>query len=475
MKRWIAAIALCLHLTSTVATPAGPGKRPNNFFDQTQRQMVAPIPGANVGTLPVRTFDTSSLGIDPKVKQFSGYIDDKGNNKHYFYWFFESRRNPATDPVVLWLNGGPGCSGLMGVFMQGPSNIKNGKLLHNPNSLTNEANVIFLDQPVNTGFSHSPNRVQSTEQSAKDGYTFLKLWFEKFPQYADHDFHIAGESYAGQFVPAFAREIVADRQRKIKLKSILVGSGLTDAKTYYPYYYKLSCGKANAAQAFVDANTCRAMEQALPQCVKLIETCYASKSNQACNAARNFCDPKIRSPFHRSGRSMYDYRKVCGTPGAICDLNALGYASYINQPNFLKTLGVQDTGRKYDYCNDDVVGEFRAGADGFRPHHLNIAEVLKANVPVFVYGGDADFICPVSGNQDTVENLQWSGKGQYNQAKFQPYMSKKSGQKVGETKSSKGLKFTRIHDAGHEVGWYQMDTLAQMYSEWFADVKSGKA
>ncbi|KAF3926612.1 hypothetical protein AA313_de0207666 [Arthrobotrys entomopaga] len=460
MKRWITAVAICLHLTTAIATPAGLGNRPNNFFDQTQKQMVAQIPGANVGNLPVRTYDTSSLGIDPKVKQFSG--------------FFESRRNPATDPVVLWLNGGPGCSGLMGIFMQGPSNIKNGRLVHNPNSLTNEANVIFLDQPVNAGFSYSQNRVRSTDQAAKDGYTFLKLWFQKFPQYANHDFHIAGESYAGQFIPAFAREIVADQQRRIKLKSIMVGSGLIDAKTYYPYYHKIACGKMQSTQALLDANTCRAMEAAVPQCVKLIDACYAKKNDQNCQAAAKFCEPKIKHPFSSSGRSFYDYRKVCGTPGAICRLEDLNYEGYINQPNFLRTIGVQDTGRKYQYCNNDVVKDFGAAADAFKPYHLNIAEVLRANIPVLVYGGDADFICPRNGNQDTVENLQWAGKGQYNQAKFQPYISKRNGQKVGETKSARGLKFTRIYNAGHEVGWYQMDTLAQMYSEWFASVKSGK-
>lgn len=50
-------------------------------------------------------------------KKISGYLD-VGSDKHFFFWFFESRHKPKKDPVVLWLNGGPGCSSLTGLFME---------------------------------------------------------------------------------------------------------------------------------------------------------------------------------------------------------------------------------------------------------------------------------------------------------------------------------------------------------------------
>jgi carboxypeptidase C (cathepsin A) len=49
------------------------------------------------------------------VKAFSGYID-VADDKHFFFWFFESRSNPLEDPITLWFNGGPGGDGLSGLF-----------------------------------------------------------------------------------------------------------------------------------------------------------------------------------------------------------------------------------------------------------------------------------------------------------------------------------------------------------------------
>ncbi|KAF4735743.1 hypothetical protein FOZ62_004912, partial [Perkinsus olseni] len=57
---------------------------------------------------------------DPDVKQMHGYYNGRNGRKmsnfRLFFWFFESRSNPAEDPIILWLNGGPGCSGMTAVI-----------------------------------------------------------------------------------------------------------------------------------------------------------------------------------------------------------------------------------------------------------------------------------------------------------------------------------------------------------------------
>ncbi|KUF98610.1 hypothetical protein AM588_10007743 [Phytophthora nicotianae] len=74
---------------------------------------------------------------------------------HYFYWFFESRTNPETDPLVLWLTGGPGSSSMFALLTEnGPCTIQpdlSTKL--NPYAWNTNANVIWLDQPTGVGYS----------------------------------------------------------------------------------------------------------------------------------------------------------------------------------------------------------------------------------------------------------------------------------------------------------------------------------
>ncbi|KAF7556190.1 hypothetical protein G7Z17_g1661 [Cylindrodendrum hubeiense] len=122
-----------------------------------------------------------------------GYFDFDNNSKHLFFWLAESRDNPSTDPVILWMNGGPGASsvafGLFGelgpCLIDGPNATK-----PNPFAWNNHANLIFVDQPVNVGFSYSDDPVKNLEDAMTDMYAFLTSFMENFPKYAHQDFYI---------------------------------------------------------------------------------------------------------------------------------------------------------------------------------------------------------------------------------------------------------------------------------------------
>ncbi|CAG8804097.1 2128_t:CDS:2, partial [Racocetra persica] len=132
---------------------------------------------------------------DASVQQYSGYLDIS-KKKHFFFWFFESRNDPSNDPIVLWLNGGPGCSSLAGLFFElGPCSVNEdgADTTINPYSWNSNASIIFLDQPTNVGYSYG-SKVSTTFAASIDVYAFLQIFFQEYPQYAHLDFHIAGES-----------------------------------------------------------------------------------------------------------------------------------------------------------------------------------------------------------------------------------------------------------------------------------------
>jgi cathepsin A (carboxypeptidase C) len=138
---------------------------------------------------------------DARSKQYTGWLDV--GNKHIFFWYFESRDKPSEDPLLLWLTGGPGGSGMIGMLQElGPCVINeygNGTV-HNEHGWSGNANIIFVDQPAGVGFSyvdkHTPLPATSFT-AAEDMHHFLQLFTtDVFPDLKDREFHITGESYA---------------------------------------------------------------------------------------------------------------------------------------------------------------------------------------------------------------------------------------------------------------------------------------
>ncbi|KAL5569286.1 hypothetical protein UlMin_025861, partial [Ulmus minor] len=179
-------------------------------------------------------------GVD--FKQYSGYVTvNKQAGRALFYWLTESpvSHGPESRPLILWLNGGPGCSsvGYGAAEEIGPFHIRpDGKTLYlNPYSWNKLANLLFLESPAGVGFSYSNTTSDYTvgdQRTAEDAFTFLVNWFERFPQYKHRDFYIAGESYAGHYVPQLS-QIIYQRNKEIQnpeinFKGFMVGNAVSD-------------------------------------------------------------------------------------------------------------------------------------------------------------------------------------------------------------------------------------------------------
>ncbi|KAH7655701.1 Peptidase S10 serine carboxypeptidase protein [Dioscorea alata] len=185
-----------------------------------------------------------SLPRQPKgleFNQYAGYVTvDAYSGRALFYYFVESPQDSLRKPLVLWLNGGPGCSsfGVGAMLELGPFRVNSdGETLYaNEYAWNKVANIIFLESPAGVGFSYSNStsdyKSSGDKRTADDTYMFLINWLERFPQYKGRDFYITGESYAGHYVPELADTIITKKKNinhtNINLKGIAIGNGYFD-------------------------------------------------------------------------------------------------------------------------------------------------------------------------------------------------------------------------------------------------------
>jgi len=154
---------------------------------------------------------------------------------------FPSQHDPDNDPVLLWLNGGPGCSSLIGMsYENGPFRFKveSNDTVENPYSWNRKANLLYVESPGGVGFSIGPTVNVSDATVREDNLQALLTFFAKFPSLRSNEFYISGESYAGIYIPHLAEAIYLYNTRTttsipINLKGIIVGNACTDPSECY--------------------------------------------------------------------------------------------------------------------------------------------------------------------------------------------------------------------------------------------------
>ncbi|EIW53480.1 alpha/beta-hydrolase [Trametes versicolor FP-101664 SS1] len=160
-------------------------------------------------------------------------------NNTLFFWGFERQgangtltapaRANNTEPWILWLQGGPGSSGMLGLSTEnGPIHVlSNGSWVLNPFSWNTLADTIWIDQPVGTGFSTSDAKgyVPDEDQMAEDFLGFLENLVKVFPSLATRPLYLAGESYAGTYIPYIVKHLFARPSNPVTLRKIAIGDG----------------------------------------------------------------------------------------------------------------------------------------------------------------------------------------------------------------------------------------------------------
>ncbi|TBU46827.1 alpha/beta-hydrolase [Dichomitus squalens] len=160
-------------------------------------------------------------------------------NDTLFFWAFEkvgangSLTAPAdvnnTDPWIIWLQGGPGSSGMIALTTEnGPVHVlPNGSWVFNNFSWNNLADTIWIDQPVGTGFSTADTTgyVSDEDQTGQDFVGFLSNLVQVFPSLATRPLYLSGESYAGTYIPYITKHLFQTPNPPVKLRKITIGDG----------------------------------------------------------------------------------------------------------------------------------------------------------------------------------------------------------------------------------------------------------
>ena len=228
MARLSVVLALAL-LTSPVAAARAPRRasaltpplRGGVVGEGARGRETATATTTTVGPAADLVDDLPGYGAPPAA-QYSGFLDASASTPGTMlhYWLALSPADDwASKPIVLWLNGGPGSSSILGFLQENGPLLTNrtGGLMLNPWAWTNDANLLALESPAGVGYSYCakqlkrpPGGCYNTDKStASDALAALVHFFGvKFPTLAKNEFFITGESYAGVYVPTLSRAIL---------------------------------------------------------------------------------------------------------------------------------------------------------------------------------------------------------------------------------------------------------------------------
>ncbi|KAH9329279.1 hypothetical protein KI387_001387, partial [Taxus chinensis] len=366
----------------------------------------------------------NSLPGQPPVpfKQYAGYVTvDQRSDRALFYYFVEAETDPDLKPLVLWLNGGPGCSsfGVGALSENGPFQPNGDKLVRNGYSWNKEANVLYLESPAGVGFSYSsdPSYYVGVNDTltASDNLLFLLGWFEKFPEFKTRELYLTGESYAGHYIPQLADLIVTTnrKQRIFNLKGVAIGNPLLDFYTDFnaraEYYwshglisdptYKMMvtvCNYTRYMEEFYQGSVSNTCEQ-----IHTIVNMEISRYVDRYDVTLDVCISSLlmQSLSLRPQRKKLEIERV--EPDVCVQDEA---TTYLNRPEVQKAFHARLTGsvKNWQACSDVLQYDHR---NLEIPTTDLLGKLVNAGIRVLIYSGDQDSVIPLTGTRTLVTNL----------------------------------------------------------------------
>lgn len=402
-------------------------------------------------------------------------LTDAAHNGNLFFWLVEAQfRVTAKPKTIIWFNGGPGCSSMDGALLEvGPFRIVDNKLRVDPNkgSWHKYANVLFVDQPYGTGYSYSDTDSYLTglAQVGDEMDSFMRQFLKLFPERQHDDFYLAGESYAGQYIPYMARKFKETGQ--VNLKGLLIGNGWVDpASQYYQYVpYALDQGVIEKTESNVQD-----LKELTDMCEKALKVAKDKNGGKlpvhirACEDIMNGIVELTRNERTAPESSpicvnYYDVRKEDSFPK--CGMNwpeILPHVTeWLRQDTTVRALHVNsDKAESWQECNGEVGSRMRQGND---PASVYLLPDLLESMEILFFNGDQDLICNHYGNERMIEQLEWNGNKGWNGKELEDWVV--DGKQAGLWQTDRNLTYVRIFNASHMVPYDEPELCLSMLND----------
>ncbi|WVZ51475.1 hypothetical protein U9M48_002620 [Paspalum notatum var. saurae] len=413
---------------------------------------------------------------DVDFPMYSGYVTvDERAGRALFYWLQEVAVEAQPAPLVLWLNGGPGCSSVaygaseeLGAFRIRPDGAT---LFLNRYRWNTAANILFLDSPAGVGYSYTNTTSDlynsGDMRTARESYTFLVKWFERFPQYKYRDFYITGESYAGKqpdnnctwhYVPQLSQLVYQNnkgvKNPVINFKGFMVGNAVTD-----DYHDQVGTFESWWNHGLISDATYRLLEAVCvhdsaqhpsPPCNAAYDTATEEQGDidpysiytPTCNEtspSSSSNSTAMTTKRRRANKGRYRWMRGSYDP---CTENHS--TVYYNRPEVQRALHANVSGAvNYTWatCSDTINENWGDSPRSMLPIYK---ELIAAGLRIWVFSGDTDSVVPLTGTRYSIDAL-----GLPTDVSWYPWYDNK--QVGGWSQVYKGLTMVTVRGAGHEV------------------------
>ncbi|KAJ3096130.1 hypothetical protein HK100_005638 [Physocladia obscura] len=415
--------------------------------------------GQYAGLLPIVSCLARFKIITALLQNDIGIMTQNAEGKidNYFFWYFPAAPGVISSNLVVWFNGGPGCSSLEGLFTEhGPIMFNSsGSLYANPYGWHNQANVLYVEQPVGTGFSVD-NTKKSYDEIALAGYfaSFLNNFYNVFNETKSYDLYLTGESYAGTYIPYIATTLAKTKTSDgtdIKITGIGMGNpamGQTLNSPTMDYNFFLATNNFwNSSSLKSQATACLTTNCS----VGSLASAWYTLNDNTFGVGNTCFDP-------------YNVYFTMPCDNAFSDHGYLAEQAMSNFLNVRKTASVRNAIHltslastfTWSECSSIHLTSTNAASQTL------LANLISLGIKVLIYDGNYDSVCDYISVETALAKLVWGGGTGFSNESNPWNIGTHQGGLIWD---ERGLKYIRVFGVGHMVGADDPTKAARLLNE----------